>query len=88
LADWQVLEFFDRTTQCDAARAQGLAAYASRSEPVDGAATDSVQLSRRLAESTLCVASDDPRINWFNFRWRSPFEPKTTAGTDVSASLH
>jgi hypothetical protein len=70
LADWQVIAFFDRASQCDAAREQGLSAYASYL-PVSGSAPmDSVQLSQRLASSTLCVAADDPRINWFHIQWK------------------
>jgi hypothetical protein len=70
LADWQVLAFFDRASQCDAAREQGLSAYASYL-PVSGSAPmDSVQLSQRLASSTLCVPADDPRINWFHIQWK------------------
>jgi hypothetical protein len=70
LADWQVLAFFDRASQCDAAREQGLSAYASYL-PVSGSAgMDSVQMSQRLASSTLCVAANDPRINWFHIQWK------------------
>jgi hypothetical protein len=70
LADWQVLAFFDRAAQCDAAREQGLSAYASY-QPVSGSTTmDSVQMSQRLASSSLCVPADDPRINWFHIQWK------------------
>jgi len=79
LADWQVLEFFNHTAQCDAARAQGLCAYTSQVQEADSAAMNSVQLSQRLAESTLCVAADDPRINWFHFQWTANFGVDTFA---------
>ncbi len=66
LANWEVLAYFEHASQCDAARQKGLVAYGSY-QPVSGStAMDSVQLSQRLASSTLCVAADDPRINWFH----------------------
>ncbi len=66
LANWEVLAYFEHASQSDAARERGLSAYASYL-PVSGSgAMDSVQLSQRLASSTLCVAADDPRINWFH----------------------
>jgi hypothetical protein len=70
LADWQSIAFFDRASQCDAAREHGLSAYGS-DVPGGGASTiDSVQLSRRLASSSLCVSAADPRINWFHIVWK------------------
>jgi len=70
LTNWQSLAFFDRASQCDAAREKSLAAYASYL-PVSGSAPmDSVQMSQRLASSTLCVPTDDPRINWFHIQWK------------------
>jgi hypothetical protein len=70
LANWQVLAFFDHASQCDEARAQGLAAYGSYLPASASTTTDSVQLSQRLASSTLCVNAKDPRINWFHIRWK------------------
>ena len=70
LADWQALAFFDRASQCDAAREQGLSANDSYLPVSTSGAMDSVQMSQRLASSTLCVAADDPRINWFHFQWK------------------
>jgi hypothetical protein len=70
LANWQVLIFFDHASQCDEARARGLSAYATYLPASASTSTDSVQLSQRLASSTLCVAADDPRINWFHVRWK------------------
>ena len=70
LADWQVIAFFDQSAQCDAARAQGLSAYSSYVQISSSGEADSVEMSRRLASSTLCIAGDDPRINWFHFRWK------------------
>jgi len=68
--DWQPLAFFDRAAECDAARAQGLSAYASYVPVSASTAIDSVQLSQRLASSSLCVDAKDPRINWFHIKWR------------------
>jgi hypothetical protein len=70
LADWQVLAFFDHGSECDTARARGLAAY-SAYVPV---ATGSVETSQRLAASTLCVPANDPRINWFHWTYKYPTE--------------
>ncbi len=70
LADWQPIAFFEHSAQCDAARAQGLSAYSSYVEVSTSSAPDSVELSRSLASSTLCVAADDYRINWFHFQWK------------------
>jgi hypothetical protein len=70
LANWQVLTFFDRAAQCDEARARGLSAYAGYLPASVSTTMDSVQMSQRLASSTLCVAADDPRINWFHLRWK------------------
>ncbi len=70
LADWQSIAFFDRASQCDAARERGLTAYGS-DVPVSSTSTlDSVRLSQRLASSSLCVSADDPRINWFHIVWK------------------
>jgi hypothetical protein len=70
LADWRFLAFFDRASQCDAAREQGLSAYAAYVPASASTTMDSVQLSQRLALSTLCVAAKDPRINWFHIKWK------------------
>lgn len=70
LADWQVLAFFDRAAQCDEARQQGLKAYPSYVQVSESQPLDSVQMSQRLASSTLCVSADDPRINWFHLQSR------------------
>jgi hypothetical protein len=72
LADWQVLGYFDQPAQCDAARAQGLAAYANYATPPTVPSIESVQISQRLASSTACVATNDPRINWFYWTSRFP----------------
>jgi hypothetical protein len=69
LSEWQSIAFFARPADCDTARARGLAAYPSY-VPVSGAASNSIELSQRLASSSLCVAADDPRINWFYFEWK------------------
>jgi hypothetical protein len=70
LADWQSIAFFDHASHCDAAREHGLSAYSS-SLPASGSGTnDSIQLSQRLASATVCVAADDPRINWFYIVWK------------------
>ena len=70
LADWQVLAFFERASDCDATREQGLAAYPSYLMVAENGSLDSVQMSQRLAASTLCVSTDDPRINWFHLKWK------------------
>jgi hypothetical protein len=70
LADWQVLAFFERPSECDAARQRGLAAYPSYLMVAEKQSLNSVQMSQRLAASTLCVSADDPRINWFRLKWR------------------
>jgi hypothetical protein len=73
LADWQVLGYFDHPAQCDAARAQGLAAYGTDAPATTTSPSlDSVQESRRLASLTACIASNDPRINWFYWTSRFP----------------
>ena len=69
LASWYVIAFFDESAQCDAARARGLSAYSSYVQ-VSSTATDTVQMSQRLASDSLCVAADDPRINWFHLEWK------------------
>jgi hypothetical protein len=70
LADWQSIAFFDRGAQCDAARERGLSAYGSDVPVAEGSKMDSVELSQRLASSSLCVSADDPRINWFHIVWK------------------
>ncbi len=70
LADWQSIAFFDRSAQCDTARERGLSAYGSNLPVSEAAMVDSVQLSQRLAASSLCVSADDPRINWFHIVWK------------------
>jgi hypothetical protein len=70
LPDWQPIAYFEQSAQCDAARSRGLSAYSSYVEISTSSAPDSVQLSRSLASSSLCVPSDDPRINWFHFQWK------------------
>jgi len=70
LADWQSIAFFDYASQCDAARERGLSAYSSSLRTSGSGTKDSVQLSQHLASSTLCVAADDPRINWFYIVWK------------------
>lgn len=70
LEDWQVLAFFDRSAQCDEARQQGLKAYASYVMVSESLPPDSVQMSQRLASSSLCVDANDPRINWFHIKWK------------------
>jgi hypothetical protein len=70
LADWYVIAFFDQSAPCDAARARGLSAYSSYVQVSTSSAADSVQMSQRLASSSLCVPADDPRINWFHFQWK------------------
>src|SRR5579862_7889972 len=69
LSDWQSIAFFGQSAECDAARARGLNAYPSYVQ-VSGAAPNSIALSQRLASSSLCVAADDPRINWFHLEWK------------------
>jgi len=69
LSDWQSIAFFGQSAECVAARARGLNAYPSY-VPVSSAAPDSIALSQRLASSSLCVAADDPRINWFHLEWK------------------
>jgi hypothetical protein len=69
LSDWQSIAYFARSTECDQARARGLIAYPSYVQ-VSGAGTDSIEQSQRLASSSLCVADDDPRINWFHLEWK------------------
>ena len=69
LADWYSIGFFDKSAQCDAARARGLSSYSSYVQ-VSSTAPDTVGMSQRLAASTLCVAADDPRINWFHLNWK------------------
>jgi hypothetical protein len=68
LADWQVLAFFAHSSQCDAARQQGLSAYSPYLPVSATGSTDSAQMSQHLASATLCVGADDPRINWFHIR--------------------
>lgn len=69
LADWYSIGFFDKSAQCDAARARGLSAYPSYVQ-VSSAARNTIEMSQRLATSSLCVPSDDPRINWFHLNWK------------------
>jgi len=69
LADWYVIAFFDHSAECDAARARGLSAYSSYVQ-VSSTASDTVQMSQHLASASLCVSTDDPRINWFHFHWK------------------
>ena len=72
LHDWQSIAFFDHSAQCDTARARGLSAYSSIVQVAALNASDSIAVSARLAELSLCVAADDPRINWFHteFKWK------------------
>jgi hypothetical protein len=70
LANWQVLAFFDRASECDAAREQGLKAYSSYLPVAASGPINYVRTSQRLASSTRCVAADDPRINWFHIQWK------------------
>lgn len=70
LADWQVIAFFERASECDAAREQGLSAYGLYIPVAATASTNSVTMSQRLATSTLCVAADDSRLNWFHIQWK------------------
>ncbi len=70
LADWQVIAYFEHASECDAAREQGLSAYAAYVHVAATTSMDSVRMSQRLAASTVCVAADDPRINWFHIKWK------------------
>jgi hypothetical protein len=70
LEEWQVLAFFDRSAQCDEARQRGLKAYPSYVMVSESEPLDSVQMSQRLASSSLCVDASDPRINWFHIKWK------------------
>jgi hypothetical protein len=70
LSEWQVVAFFEHASECDAARQQGLKAYPSYLLVSESRQRDSVQMSQRLAASTLCVGADDPRINWFYIKWK------------------
>ena len=70
LADWQVIEYFEHATECDGAREQSLSAYAAYVPVATTTSTDSVTMSQRLASSTVCVAANDPRINWFHIKWK------------------
>lgn len=70
LEDWQGLAFFEHGAECDAARQRGLSAYGSYEQVSASTAMDSVQMSQRLASSSLCVDASDPRINWFHIKWK------------------
>jgi len=72
LADWQELAYFDHRAECDAVRERGLKAHGSSvPSAATGPTPNTVQMSQGLAESSVCVAANDPRINWFH--WPSGF---------------
>jgi len=66
LHNWQSLAYFEHAADCDAARAQGLIAYPAFLPVSESMPLDSIAMSQRLAATTLCVAADDPRINWIH----------------------
>src|ERR1700722_4643176 len=69
LADWQVIAFFERSTQCDDSRAHSLTVYPSYLLVSTSGSMNSLERSQRLASATVCVAADDLRINWFHLQW-------------------
>jgi hypothetical protein len=66
LHNWQVLAFFEHAPDCDAARERGLVAYPSFLPVSESMPLDSIAMSQRLAATTLCVSTDDRRINWIH----------------------
>jgi hypothetical protein len=73
LYDWQEIAYFERASQCDAARQFGLTAYPADLTNMSERAGNSIEASRQFAESSLCVADNDPRLD----RW--PVLAKLTA---------
>ena len=69
LSDWQSIAFFARSTECDQARSRGLIAYPSYVK-VSKTGTDSIEQNQQLASASLCVADNDPSINWFHLEWK------------------
>jgi hypothetical protein len=66
LYGWQEIAYFEKAAQCDAARQSGLTAYPSAvsdAQTSGSNAANSVELSRQLASSSLCVAASDPRLD-------------------------
>jgi hypothetical protein len=65
LYDWQEIAYFERASECDAARQIGITAYPADLTNMSERAGNSIEVSRQLAVSSLCVAAKDPRLD----RW-------------------
>lgn len=67
LYDWQEIGYFDRSSECDAARQFALNAYPADSSnmQMSSTAANSIELSRQFASATRCVSTTDPRLD----RW-------------------